>query len=824
MTEPPPLVPLADGFAVWPIVELRSAGFSHRRLAPFVDEDASTLAREIIALERSADDARRALVHALLDKRRRADNDEERARCARDKRSVEKGGLPTSLDAETAPLAQALGDARTALDATVVRLLARATEMHTAFVQNVVDETADERFTRAVLWQNRAAVTGSLAALARHARDGRIRAKDLSLALSYLTRYATKNDTVAFMGPVGWARFVEDEIALAAAPGSHALLKRFDVHFEPWAMVALADALAARVHKHLIPAVNPRVLIEGDMVTGVPSRRLDGRSPLTEAERVVLARVDGETPMSSFIDDETVTSTLDALLKRRVVRARLPVTTSVSPEVPLIRALEHMPDDDDGVRAARAACARIVAAKEAVVAAEHDASALSAAMYALDQTFAQETGGLAVRNAGRTYGSRTLLYANACRDVDITLGRPLVRQIARPLALLSRVARAFSVDVARRFLTVLDAIHASVAARRREARAPCTLVYDRLVALFREPPPPFLRDARAAIAERVRVLYADHAPGAREVRFSSETLAPLVEQLFPERSPGYPGARHHSPDILVRKSDDGALSCVLGEIHAGTNTLAVQQAIDQSDDPALLRALYRRDLPDPQFIEIQHEDFGLCAHDSLLDRTDVHLDTGSRFSSRLGDDRVIPLSCLFLERAGDYLQVVDDEGYFVGDALQIFERILRLNATTEFHLPIATPHQPRVSIDDMVVQRETWSLLSDDVAHLCQASGAERIVAIERLRSRFGWPRHLFVRVPAEKKPIYLDCESPLIVDMVCRTLEGAPTVTVSEMLPALNETWLTDAAGDPYVSELRVVVVDPEPWSPLAVPSEVTS
>jgi hypothetical protein len=823
MTALLPLVPLAHGFAAWPIVELRSAGFSHRRLAPFVDEKASALAREIIALEKTADDARRTLVHAILDKRRAAAHDDERARLARDKRAVEKGGLPALVDDETAPRARALAGAREALDTAVLRLLARASEMQPRFVQHLVDEATDERFTRAVLWQNRGAVNGSLAALARHANDGQIRAKDVSLALSYLTRYATKNDTVAFMGPVGWARFVDDDRPLTSTPGPHAMLKRFDVHFEPWAMVALADALAARVHRHLVPTVNPRVLVEGDTVSGVPSRRLDGRSPLSAAECAVLARVDGALPMSAFTDDEAVTSTLDELMKKRIVRARLPVTTSVSPEISLVHALEQMADDD-GVRAARAACARLVAAKGTVVAAQESAAALSSALHTLDQVFAEETGGLAVRNAGRTYGSRTLLYANASRDVDVTLGRPLIAQIARPLSLLARVARAFSVDAARRFLTILDATHASVAARRRESRAPCTLVYERLVALFREPPPQFLRDARADIAERVRALYGDFDTEAREVRFSSDLLAPVVDALFPERAPGYPGARHHSPDILVRQHKGGALSCVLGEIHAGTNTLAVQQAIDQSDDPALLRALFRRDLPDPQFIEIQHEDFGLCAHDSLLDRTDVHLDTGSRFSSWLGDDRVIPLSCLFLERAGEFLHVVDTEGYFVGDALQVFERILRLNATTEFHLPIATPHQPRVSFDDMVVQRETWSLASDDVDPLCQARGAERTVAIERLRERFGWPRHLFVRVPAEKKPLYLDCESPLIVDTVCRALEGAPTVTVSEMLPALDETWLTDAAGEPFVSELRIVVVDPEPWSPLPVPSEVTS
>ena len=37
----------------------------------------------------------------------------------------------------------------------------------------------------------------------------------------------------------------------------------------------------------------------------------------------------------------------------------------------------------------------------------------------------------------------------------------------------------------------------------------------------------------------------------------------------------------------------------------------------------------------------------------------------------------------------------------------------------------------------------------------------------------------------------------------------------MSEMLPNPEQSWLTDAKGDTYTGELRIVAVDPESWRP---------
>ncbi len=69
--------------------------------------------------------------------------------------------------------------------------------------------------------------------------------------------------------------------------------------------------------------------------------------------------------------------------------------------------------------------------------------------------------------------------------------------------------------------------------------------------------------------------------------------------------------------------------------------------------------------------------------------------------------------------------------------------------------------------------------------------------------------------VPEEAKPIYLDFESPLYVEMFTRVLRKASALTVVEMLPSPDQVWLRDHWKSRYASELQLVAVDLEPWRP---------
>ena len=277
-------------------------------------------------------------------------------------------------------------------------------------------------------------------------------------------------------------------------------------------------------------------------------------------------------------------------------------------------------------------------------------------------------------------------------------------------------------------------------------------------------------------------------------------------------------ARHHSPDVLLIHTAAG-WEAVVGETHAGVNTLGVLQAVDMHPRPDELRALFRRDMPGPCISELQHDDYSLCAHDSLLDETDFHLDTGSRYASWLPPGRTLALSDFMISEEQGFFRCVHGPTGKTWDVLELLEKMLRLNLTTEFHLPSLSPHSPRVTIDKVVVARESWTLDRSELLPLLDSDGLDRLRAATALRHKRALPRFVFAKIPREHKPVYVDLESPISIDVFCRMSHDASVLRVSEMLPMPSDAWLIDGGGQRFVSELRVVAVDPLPWAPIPIP-----
>ena len=74
----------------------------------------------------------------------------------------------------------------------------------------------------------------------------------------------------------------------------------------------------------------------------------------------------------------------------------------------------------------------------------------------------------------------------------------------------------------------------------------------------------------------------------------------------------------------------------------------------------------------------------------------------------------------------------------------------------------------------------------------------------------------MFCRFTGEIKPIYADLTSLASIDLLARSVRRSRRkgrrrreAHVVEMLPALDQAWLTDAQGQRYASELRMVAVD---------------
>lgn len=95
-------------------------------------------------------------------------------------------------------------------------------------------------------------------------------------------------------------------------------------------------------------------------------------------------------------------------------------------------------------------------------------------------------------------------------------------------------------------------------------------------------------------------------------------------------------------------------------------------------------------------------------------------------------------------------------------------------------------------------------------------SECERFAEARRLRHELGLPRRVFVKVPIERKPFFVDFDSPVYVNILARharhTAERTSpetSIVVSEMLPTPDTAWLADSGGNRYTGELRIVAVD---------------
>jgi hypothetical protein len=102
----------------------------------------------------------------------------------------------------------------------------------------------DPLFQTAVTWQNRAAMRNAVGKIAggSPAPGSRQRQREEVVA-SYWQRYCAKNDTIGFFGPLAWGRLADDGPAIQARCGR--LAAESTVHFEAWAIQALAEALDA---------------------------------------------------------------------------------------------------------------------------------------------------------------------------------------------------------------------------------------------------------------------------------------------------------------------------------------------------------------------------------------------------------------------------------------------------------------------------------------------------------------------------------------------------------------------------------------------------
>jgi hypothetical protein len=155
----------------------------------------------------------------------------------------------------------------------------------------------------------------------------------------------------------------------------------------------------------------------------------------------------------------------------------------------------------------------------------------------------------------------------------------------------------------------------------------------------------------------------------------------------------------------------------------------------------------------------------------------------------------------------------------------VFTQVLTQVFMNSFALMPEADYLPRIAIDRLIISRETWRFNADQIDFPGLRDEPARYAAARNWRHRAGLPGQVFVKVPGEVKPFYVNFDSVHSVNILAkslRRLQGRPSdspgrrVQFSEMQPAADELWLTDAAGQRYTSVLRIVAVDQQGASTL--------
>lgn len=720
----------------------------------------------------------------------------------------------------------------------------------------VLEIASDGRFREAVLWQNRRAVeTGIDRLLAMDPPEGqpnKRRRQREQLVAAYFHRYCAKNDTIGFFGPFSWGRIVPDlGEPVRVRPGAD-LVSHRHVFFEGWAIDAVADVISGdeAFRPWSCPRRWPFLRMEG-LEVSTPTGE---RQTLTPQEAAVLVRCDGDTtarelaeallrdPSLGFADEADVLAVLAGLAERGLCAWSLELPKSLEPERHLVERLSRVTDGPVRERLL-APVHELLSAREAVAAAAGDPAALDDALGGLATTFGEVTGRAATRAAGRTYAGRTLVFEDCRRDLEIAVGGELLSRLGPPLTLLLTAARWLAHELARSFRAAATDLHEQL----RQTTGSETV---ELLAFWRRVTPLLLPDDRNPLRGPLLAGYRERwsrilrwRPGDRQVAFRVKALSPEVLEAFSAPDSGWDFARCHSPDLLIAAESleslqRGDYELVLGELHAGINTLLQplhftglfgEPADDLQDSTRVLpRAPVSLVLPKPWsgFDATRRLGVPLPATSSRLNPRLVpgphfHLELGSDPSGAPADRR-LPVGEMIVERTDRGLAVATRDGRHRFDVVEFFSYPLSAQlVAADLGVAPRAPHTPRIRFDRLIVGRETWRFPAGSLDWAAAGSGSDGFLEIRRWGREHHLPRFLFASVPLETKPLFVDLEAPLAAELFAKAVRRAAkespgeAVVVSEMLPSPDQTWLPDAAGRRYTSELRLVAVDGEGWNP---------
>jgi hypothetical protein len=409
----------------------------------------------------------------------------------------------------------------------------------------------------------------------------------------------------------------------------------------------------------------------------------------------------------------------------------------------------------------------------------------------------------------------------------MTFGAGLLDALAPPLDLMLRAARWLCAELAEVHVARLRELYEELATTETGEVNLAELWYLAQGMLFGAAE----RPADAAVAsfrerwESLFKLVGGDGGDRAALQFRSEELAGPATETFPDRGPGWSAGRLHSPDLQLcaasaAELNRGAVTAVLGELHVAWPTFDNALFTQFHPDPGQLVRALAADLGPRRVRLLYPPDWPRGAGrlaPVLAGPTDIQL--GFTAAPGAERDRLVPTASLSVRpdpaSGGLVAQAPDGRRW---PLLEVFGALLATRVVDAFEVLGGRPHSPRVTVDRLVVGRETWRTTVGETG-LARVTGDQaRFLAARRWRSSLGLPERVFIRVGTETKPVFVDFRGPLYTRVLSSLLRAAATeagdevsVRVAEMLPTAEQAWVVDASGNRYFSELRIQVSDGE-------------
>jgi hypothetical protein len=827
----------ASGWSLWRWACVRGAGFPIDRVLTLASRDTVNAIDRLLDLEGElrATTAQAISAVDLESQTERTERSERRA-IATHLRRLKAGGVPDSmrgLSSESCVAIERLRaaslawqEARAAAEKTLAAEQPR-------LVQSLREACRDPRFREALVWQNRHALETGVDALLRQpdTASNRMARRHERLVASYLQRYCVKNDTIGFFGPVGWSAIEGDLATVVVRPGP-SLLTRRTVYFEHWCIDALATSIAEDplLRRHLAPRRHPTAWIEGttlhhaiDKTTELPlefARLLAACDGQRSASEIAQELVDD--PELDLSSEDEVYELLEELTSKRIAIWTLEIPPHVEHPDRVLGMLLDAVKDRDAAAPGVAKLAELQEARDDVARAAGDAAALDRAFSRLEDTFTRQTGSAATRRTGETYAGRSLVYEDCVRDLEMTIGPALIERFGVPLSLLLMSARWFTFTLARRYRETFTALHRDLQIETGSSSIDFLRFWERASEHFSghaPNPAPIVAETAQELQRRWAQLVGleGAAFARRNLDAMAEQVASQAAAMFAAPCPGWPSARHHSPDLMIAASSVDAITrgdfvVVVGELHVSAAKIAMPVAVHQHRCPSEIVTAMEHDRPASVVEAVVPKERATRANRISIHTGDLDLEFGVARSWR-HRGHVLEAGSLVVEPAGSSLCVRTRDGAHSFALEEFLDSFLSQESAVHFKLVPSVPHCPRVSIDGFVVHRESWRFEAAELEFARAEEPIDRMLAIQRWARTHQLPRFLFYKIPEETKPCYLDLESPHYVELFAHLVRKASVLHVSEMLPAVDQLWLPDSEGARYTCELRVVAVDPEPW-----------